>query len=564
MIFTGIGLISSSTGLPISANLSSFPRKVVFSYIPTAIGMAAEPIFITIAICQCMIAPYAMLTRGAPTSSKSLAVDFDKSPPHFQIVRSLRTRNVPLAALTLSILLCNVLTVALAGLFTITQRPLDNTEVTTYPDAWFMRGISLPEQEMYHVLAEQLSGRGDALPFTTPEYYIIPVLADPRVTVERFEAPAIGIGLDLNCRLVPEKNVLLDCVDRFCEQQVSGSKELPYEYTASVDDPCWNPLEQLQASPSEMAKISDYHWKGLSHDNMVQTYRCENAFFPLWVERSSIPRLPGSANLTNGNRYLDSLFMHCEVYQKTVQLNIVVSKNSRLQNVSAVRSLNPEEIYRIYRASGNNTAAKSFLTGIDDGLRTRNTLDHHKMRWMNYLMKLIEPKIVRNTTYRSHIPDKDHVVSAFEDVYRRLFVIFLKLAEDKLLELGKPQTIVVKATVTAWRVDVSLMMYCLAGSIILVMVVVLVLLYWHRQQKVVYLPTTLAGLYALLYASNAKEECGELYGRDPAERARNLQDVGGLYACGPFADGEHYGVHRTGKLADPETEAERPLLEEEN
>lgn len=561
MIFINIKLTSSSTGLPLSANLSSFPRKVVFSYIPTAIGMAAEPIFITIAICQCMIAPYAMLTRGTPTSSAALAVDFDKSPPHFQIVRSLRTRNVPLAALTFSILLCNVLAVALAGLFTITDRPLDSTEVVTYPDAIVFTNYILPEQEMYHVLAEQLSGHSDALPFTTPEYYMIPVLANSTVMVEQFEARTIGVGLDINCSLVPEENITLTCVDPLCEQEESAPRVLPYDYTASVDNPCW-PLLGSGGSRRPPNWTDHYTWKGLSHDNIIQSSRlCRNDFFPLWVERSLNSTVARSVNRTNGNTYLNSLIMQCRVVQKAVQLDIVVSKNSRLQNVSLVRPLNPEEAERLYQSSSTETMSLNFFTQIDASLRTRNTLDRHNMRWINYLMRTIEPKIARNTT---HIPDRAHVVSAFEDVYRRLFVIFLKLSEDDVVMLMNPETIVVKARVTAWRIDVSYLMYGLAGSIILVIVVVLVVLYWHHQQVVGYLPTTLAGLYALLYASNAKEECGGLYGRDPAERAKNLQDVGGLYACGRFAGGEHYGVHRTGKLADPETEAKRPLLEEEH
>lgn len=553
MIFTGIELISYSTGLPLSANLSSFPRKVVFSFIPIAIGMAAEPIFITIAICQCMIAPYAMLTRGTPTSSEALAVDFDKSPPHFQIVRSLRTRNIPLAALTLSILLCNVLAVALAGLFTITDRPLDSTEVVTYPNPIVFTNKILPEQEMYHVLAEQLSGHSDDLPFTTPEYYMIPVLANSRVVVEQFEASTIGVGLDVNCSLIPEEDITLTCVDALCDREESAPRDLPYDYTAFVDNPCW-PLLGSTRPYRPPNRTDHYTWKGLSHDNIVQSSRlCQNDFFPLWVERSLNSKVAGSVNRTNGNTYLDSLIMQCRAVQKAVQLDIVVSKNSRLKNVSPVRALNPEEMTQLYKSTSTDQLSLTFFGRIDAALQTRNTLDRHNMRWMNHLMRVIEPKIVRNS---SHIPDRAHVVSAFEEVYRRLFVIFLKLSEDDVVILGSPETIVVKATVTAWRVDVSRVMYCLAGSIILVMVVVLVLLYWHRQQTVGYLPTTLAGLYALLYASNAKEECGELYGRDPAERAKNLQDVGGLYACGRFADGEHYGVHRTGKLAGPETEAE--------
>lgn len=561
MIFTGIGLISSSTGLPLSANLSSFPRKVVFSYIPIAIGMAAEPIFITIAICHCMIAPYAMLTRGVPTDSKALAVDFDKSPPHFQIVRSLRTRNVPLAAPTVSILLCNVLAVALAGLFSITDLPLDSTEVVTYPRAIIYTNSILPQQEMYHVLAEQLSGRSGDLPFTNPEFYVIPVLANSSVMVEQFEASTIGVGLDVNCTLVPEEDISLTCVHPSCEREISAPRDVPYDYTAGVDNPCWPSFGSRESRPPPNW-TDHYTWKGLSHDTIVSgSSACRTDFFLLWVERSLNPKVAQSVNQTNGNTYLDSLFMQCTFVQKAVQLDIVVSKNNRLQNVSAVRPLDPYELNQLYRTITGNIS-QAFFHRIKAAPQTGNTLDRHNLRWINYLMRAIEPKIVRNATYITHIPDRAYVASAFEDVYRRLFVIFLKLSEDDGVILLDPETIVVKATATAWRVYVSHLMYCLAGSIILVIVVVLVLLYWHREQTVGYLPTTLAGLYALLYASNAKEECGELYGRDPAERAKNLEDVGGLYVCGRFADGEHYGVHRTGKLADPETEAERTLLEE--
>lgn len=211
---------------------------------------------------------------------------------------------------------------------------------------------------------------------------------------------------------------------------------------------------------------------------------------------------------------------------KAVQLNIVGTKNETLRDVSSVRALGPEEVANLYREKNNSDGfARTFINMMASGLRAENTRDRHKIRWMNYLMRLIESKTVRNTIYRTLILHRAYIASAFEDVYRRLFVIYVKLIEKDERVLGHSRKILVNATATARIVDVNQMMYCVAGSVILIMVVVLVFHYWHRQQTVGYPPATLAGLDALLYASNAKEECGEYYGRDPAERAKNLQDL---------------------------------------
>lgn len=55
----------------------------------------------------------------------------------------------------------------------------------------------------------------------------------------------------------------------------------------------------------------------------------------------------------------------------------------------------------------------------------------------------------------------------------------------------------------------SSLMFNVSTGILLVTILVLVIVYWFQRPKPPgHVPTTLIEAYALLYASNAKEECG--------------------------------------------------------
>lgn len=122
--------------------------------------------------------------------------------------------------------------------------------------------------------------------------------------------------------------------------------------------------------------------------------------------------------------------------------------------------------------------------------------------------------------------------------------------KQDIIDLGKPETIITQGEILADGVHMQLEM---------VIMLLLLFVYYRCWQPVGYVPQHLAGMYALLYASNAKEECGKLRGRNPAERAAALKDFKGTYVCGRFGGDKndtHYGVHRTGSLENSGTELE--------
>ncbi|KAI5851710.1 hypothetical protein DFP73DRAFT_166430 [Morchella snyderi] len=89
---------------------------VLFVYI--ADKVKGEPLRVLIGTYACMVAPYEILRRGHAPSSKTLTIDYDKTPPHFQTFQALKTGNFGLAVLTIAIILANFLPVALSLLTT--------------------------------------------------------------------------------------------------------------------------------------------------------------------------------------------------------------------------------------------------------------------------------------------------------------------------------------------------------------------------------------------------------------------------------------------------------------
>lgn len=533
--------------------------------------MAAEPTLTTIASYQCMLAPYTVLTPGPAGSGKSLAVDYDKSPPHFQLIRALSTVNIPLAALTVSIFLCNVLAVALAGLFSSTTRKLNmTTEVRTHEAPRLQDVFTKPAQEMYFILAEQLSELTTPLTWTTPAYYVLPVLPATSDDVEMYETPSLGIGIDIKCNQLDPRNITMACDMSQC---ATSTEFFDYsDYSLVVADACWGNTVASAATGTERF-TTNYTWEGLSHDNIIQSTNCPNTFFPIWVER------PWDPQQSSGERYetkLNSLILKCTTVETVAELNIVVGREQVLSS-SVVRNLTSEEVTALYPTNRtglvyipsylNNTIhanttgpvnitdrlASTFIDAIRAGIRTENSPDSHKIRWFNYLMKSIDPKIDRNLPNMTHIPDAAYIAGAMEEVYRRLFVINLRLYEASIIKSGAEHTHTAAAVLLINRVAVSRVMFHLAGSIILTIMLVLAYIYLRRRQPVGHVPKTLAGMYALLYASNAKEECGQLSGKNPKERAKHLEEFEGKYVYGSFLGGEHYGVYRRGELAESYT-----------
>lgn len=241
--------------------------------------------------------------------------------------------------------------------------------------------------------------------------------------------------------------------------------------------------------------------------------------------------------------------MNCTTIETVVELEVDEDIND-VNVLELRRSLSQEEIKSLY-ASGGARLATTFNKIVIDGMQAESSRDSHKIRWLNSLTRTVFSSIVRTDRHLTSLPNITFISFAFQRIYGHLFVVNLCQAAQDIIDLRKPEMINVQGEIRADGVHMQLEMVTITLSTIGVIMLLLLFVYYRCWQPVGYVPKHLAAMYALLYARNAKEECGKLCGRNPAERAAALEDFKGTYVCGRFAGDKndtHYGVHRMGSL----------------
>lgn len=464
-----------------------------------------------------MLAPYAALKPGPAPSETSLAIDYDTSPPHFQLFHSLRTGDRTLAVLITAILLSNVLSVALAGLFSVGVTKLNTTiELANYAAPMINGSFTVPTQEMYFILERELSSDLAAPAWSTADYCLLAVEHDDP-TVKTYQVPTLGIGINVGCTIVNASDITLICddlpgIDAVCRNRRSRITNV----RISVDDPCWEG-EHLMSKSDTIETGMAVAWGG-SGFNELQPSRCLGTFFPQWIERLE----PQSGTVGR----LDLQIIKCTAADTVVELTADIEETGRVISVSSIRPLSKLEMAPLYPFNQTGSLTPSFLSAIYAGRWTQQQsfATSQTIRWLNYFMALPEPNVLRNSTDHPYLPHPAYVAKAFEDVYRRLFAVNLRLYVDDIILPRKTLSggISSPAVVSVERVEVSRLMFYLSVSLLAYMILTMILLF-GRRGHIGYLPKNLVGMYAPLYASNAKEECQSLSGRSPKERAKSLE-----------------------------------------
>ncbi|KAH0607813.1 uncharacterized protein H6S33_002847 [Morchella sextelata] len=506
-------------GIPMPGSINSFAYKFLFSYLPLAVGMAIEPVLVTLGASHAMIAPYRALTRGRAYASRSVTIDYDKSPPHFQLIRSLRSGNYILASLTLSILLSNVLAVALVGLYYASAASV----VTPY-SLKVIGDFNATGNEMYYLFDKNLGG---SLPqtWTTNEYYVVlPPFARGANGMQE-EYPTQAIGVSVSCSHVSADRISYSCVP----SGLNMSYEAPTCSTMDLGD--WNHVYIHDPCGASTTDYLRYAWNNPTGDSIVRTTNCSDYFFPIWVERPMDPE-PQNRTVPWVNDF-KSVVMNCSAVEEVKNVTVTV-KDGQILKLNPVNDYDQDQIKELY-ARGTQGLSKSFTTIIEAAIN--NTRTNNYIAWFSYLMLSISPDLASPTL--SHLPNSTLAPAAFSKVYSRLFAINLRLYDSTLISTSGTRD---KGLVD--RVYVSTHWFVVSIIILAWAVVTMTLLYGKERGVKGQMPSKLVGVWAHLYRSNAKEECANVQGANPSERGRELRKRGNRYGYGPFEGGRHVGVYR--------------------
>lgn len=480
-----------------------------------------------------MLSPYQPLLRGPTKSPRSLDLDLDKSPPHFQLLRALRARDLALALLSAAILLSNVLAVSLSALFSPSSREVAAHTMIAAPPAPPPIGFVEAEiWEAHYTLYALLTADIASPNWTTPEYYVLPfTLPADSDDLATATAPTTALGMAPTCVPVAPERVTTTCL--LGGTVVPCLSNMP-DITGgvlTVDDPCWPPANRTSA-----------YWSFPAGDAFVHSDACPHTFFAAWME------LPADA--ANPDQYLprlDSLVLKCTAAPPTaVRVEATVDAEGNVLRLEE----DPQQEEEEEAADDAGFMVSSFLnaTAAVGAVNTGAV----GLAWFNMHLSLLYPAVtaVRGPGGNlSYVPDATAVAGPFEDVVRRVYAMGMRLhakgGGDGETEGQQAQAQAQVMGAVARRremVQVGSAMLALSAGLVLFIGGVVAGVCWRGLQRtrgeVAHAPKSLVAVWAAVYAcAEAKRACGEVSGGSVWERVKKVEALGRRYRYGRFVEG---------------------------
>ncbi|KAI5797348.1 hypothetical protein DFH27DRAFT_100073 [Peziza echinospora] len=548
----------SARGLPVlGGHATAFPYKLAYSYIPYAVAAALEPLLVTVASTHCMLWPYGMLRRAADATGgyAALALDFDRSPPHFQLARALRARQLPLAALSAAILVANLLAISLAALFspaTYQARvPAELVAPAMYGNEATKNGyleVSFGGEDLVRIV------QNDALrTWITPErhMYVRPFFprADDAAIAAGYTGPTLAFGSSVRCEthdIVYSNGTLTGLI-------VNGTNIDPFRPGG------WSSKREYVFFPTRHGEGSAYappaaDYAGRFTNTNAKLWGAPPALTAVWWEYPgdphpanwSMPYLPARQGLAiKCNTSL--AFFEVEATVDDAQIVRSVVKGRQLSASEYTLALN-ESFGLVPVTMGKSALVNRFFESALELLASAPAA-YDGCIWcmcrINYLLTLLDSGVVRRGANVSHVPDASRTPAAMENLLQRyLATIFLVWAEAKdwptQLTRGPMQPVQGAVFISQERVGMSRAMFYLSVAILGYFVVLFCALVWFAPRIPGHPPMSLAGTFACLYARTPQDPIV------PGKLVQKKDCTGGAYRYGEFTgdDGElHRGVY---------------------
>ncbi|KAI5850558.1 hypothetical protein DFP73DRAFT_238505 [Morchella snyderi] len=508
-------------GLPMPGDPNSFWSKIFYGYLPMAAGLLAKALLVILGTAQNMMSPYRDLVAKEGTLTGALGINYNYVPPHFQLLQALKRRQFTLAALSVAILLSNVLSVFLSAIFEHSIHV--PTDMKSHDPVY---NINRVRQEVFLQLDRNLTSRYSPT-WTTGDYYIdSPFKIAPFSGEDTYQTR--GFGVDVSCNLVPYDLIQFPCshTSRYngsgvCYPQPDGTTVDNVMYIQHPCDDSKKPITVLT-------------WNGSCVDAIVTDAYCESQIFPLWAQNNRYTVTENYSLQTEDD--FEFVVLNCTLTNSIVDLRATV-RDGIVLSLADVHALSPSSQSSITKA----------LAGDFTDLTSRAVSDYkmtgpHPLARINELMAKANPAVVSGR--ESHVPSAALAAETFANVLKRLFPLLLRLEAERLFKVEyEAESLKSRAYVKKSYFGMAL------GALVFCAVVVVKLYTDHTEQIKGHLPWTLAGMYSQLYESNAKD------GINMAKKRPQGEDTLTRYAYGKYPEelGNHYGVYQTTAGTSPRT-----------
>lgn len=508
-----------------------FVRQMLENYVPTVLATLIEPMWVLLNRLLCMLQPLEDLRKSNSPSSRSLSLNYTSLPPQLVVFKAAMKKHMLLSVVCTMALLANVLAVAFGAMFNEEPMLVPKTANITLSyraefgdidgsiGPWNVSANVGDGLDQFYMAMSNLTSATPLPAFTSNTQFFVPFsLSSSEDGNTGVQATTTAFGANLTCmplrqdsanswRLAVGPDIWSD--DAVANLSISWNDPAVGSLNCeALDITISSKLERGQCPRGRLATEVVTAMRATASARASEVKACQQLVVAAWIRSPS----PGSCmfaralNLTDD----DTTIIAClpSIYASSAE--VTVDGNGMVQAVSnSIASSTDVQTYfsddpgQLVLQANNFLIGRRTTSGAGGGGVWHN--DSFPSDWNNYVME----HIAGNSTFLNPSlppPAADDVARLFEEMYQKLFAIWLGMNHQKfLLPADAPNAAVTgKILRVDTRITVSRPMFVVAEVILSLYILVTVVLYARRPGRhIPLLPTTMAAVIAMFAA-----DCG--------------------------------------------------------
>ncbi|KAF5593281.1 hypothetical protein FPCIR_5286 [Fusarium pseudocircinatum] len=475
--------------------------QLLENYIPTIFATLIEPFWVLLNRLLCVLQPFRDLWQGKAEPSRTISASYTSIPPQLVIWRALKSKHFVLVLVCAMALLANLLAVGMGSLFN--EAPMiaeytenlapafmakfDNDSVFSL-DATLSQDVITTNQysDHYYVAMANFSSGTTLPPWVSKDYYFQRhIFSKPKDSnsSDTFSIPARGFGAKANCTAVPTRRLTI-----FKDPRPTR------DFSKVGERDCGNGIDLLS---QDMRENTFNRSSGVSAEEKITTVGYN--YGPISCARTLIMGWARTPEADEINGTVDASFMTCRPIFETAMFNLTVDALGHVLSYEKTTESETTLDYEGWEPQVDFIFQNIHNQWNDLAAQWHN--DSTARDWMNFFTVLM-------TGSRDVIdpnrppPDTEKLRPIIEDIYRRVFAIFLSLNEqlfDSRNEM-KPSTVVRRTQET--RIYMEEVSFIMTMTVLALNAVVAVIFYSRAVPFVLpRLPTTLGSVLAYVAPS---------------------------------------------------------------
>ncbi|KAM0223192.1 hypothetical protein ACHAQD_003384 [Fusarium lateritium] len=481
--------------------------QLLENYIPTIFATLVEPFWVLLNRLLCVLQPFRDLLEGKADASHTIEANYTSIPPQLVFWRALKSKHFVLAMLCAMALLSNLLAVGLGSLFNEApmlanySEPIQSDFSTNFDNssvhelgAFFSKNLiaTVIFQDHFYIALANMSSGTTLPPWVSKDYYFQPYNITGSKTVtgssDTYQLQTRGFGTNANCSRIPAYKLPVYKTelegwqpgDSETNQTVCGKENLIHNAVTTI-------RQYMELRPSGP---SAYEFSDTWSRSQGAQY-CDKKLTMGWARA-------GQKGFSNNT--VEASFLICDPVFETALFNVTVDSSGHVLAYEKAGDLedtldyndshiHTDVMFQHYNHQFNKGGAGDWHNG---------TLTSD---WINHFIYLASGS--RDAIDPSKPPpDPEKLAPVVEEVYRRLYAIFLSV-NTRVFDhtLPNKQATAIRSTKET-RIFMEDASFIISMTVLAANILVAIIFYWRTMAFVLpRMPTTLCSILAYIAAS---------------------------------------------------------------